>query len=342
MASIPLKWVGPMRIHYDGVVEECQVPLATYESPLWPSTARGARVSMQTDEGIAVSITGDCMTRSVLLIAPSAHEAVAALHRIQAQTEAIAKAVEQTTRHGSFQSLQSEVVGHLLFLRLSMQTGDAAGHNMVTAAAEAALQLILSQEPTLRYGSLSGNFCTDKKVSAVNGILGRGRSAIAEIRIPVPVCRKLLRTEPEALCELNQHKNWVGSTLAGSLRSANAHVANILLALYLATGQDAANIVEGSQAMTLADLDGEALRFSVTLPHLIVGTVGNGKHLPFAEENLRRLGCRNTTRRTGHNARRLAAITAAAVLCSELSLLAALTNPGELMRTHRTLERKQA
>ncbi len=340
IAAVPMKWVGPLRMRYQGEMLTCEVPLATYETPLWPSTARGARVSMQTGSGIEVTLTGDSMTRSLLLIAPSAREAAAALQRIQAQTDAIARAVGQTTRHGTFQDLHGEVVGHLLFLRLSMQTGDAAGHNMVTAAAEAALQVILEQEPTLRYGSLSGNFCTDKKVSAVNGLLGRGRSAIAEILIPAALCRKLLRTEPAALCELNQNKNWVGSTLAGSLRSANAHVANILLALYLATGQDAANIVEGSQAMTLADLDGEDLRFSVTLPNLIVGTVGNGKHLPFAEQNLQRLGCRESSRTTGQNAQRLAAITAAAVLCGELSLLAALTNPGELMRAHRSLERE--
>jgi hypothetical protein len=113
----------------------------------------------------------------------------------------------------------------------------------------------------------------------------------------------------------------------------------MLLAFYLATGQDAANIVEGSQGFTLAEARGEAgLYFSVTLPNLIVGTVGNGKGLPFVEENLRDLGCLEA-REPGANARRLAILCAATVLCGELSLLAAQTNPGELMAAHLKLER---
>lgn len=324
---------------YTGETEEFDIPLATYEAPLWPSTARGARVSRLTD-GIAVSITDDRMSRSILLEAPSATAAATALTAILAAPERIADAVATTTRHGSFCGLHGQVAGNLIFLRIEMHTGDAAGHNMVTAAAEAALQAILATHPALRYGSLSANFCTDKKNSAVNGILGRGRYAIAEIRIPTEICRQHLRTEPATLSRLNQHKNWIGSVLAGSVRSANAHVANILLATYLATGQDAANIVEGSQAFTIAEEHDGELLFSVTLPNLVVGTVGNGKQLPFVQENLARLGCCKT-RPLGENARRLAAMIAAATLCSELSLLAALTNPGELMRTHRMLERNQ-
>ncbi len=338
---VPLKWVGPMRIIYQGVQEACRIPLATYESPLWPSTARGARVSMQTD-GISLSVLPpSIMTRSILLEAPSAAEAVLALEAIRSDRSLLEQAVAQTTRHGRFCDVHGEIVGRLLFLRIEIQTGDAAGHNMVTAAAEAVLTALLARYPNLSYGSLSGNACTDKKVSAVNGIRGRGHHVVAELRVPGALCRKMLRTDPATLASLNQNKNWIGSTLAGSLRSANAHIANILLATYLATGQDAANIIEGSQAFTLAEAIGEDLLFSVTLPNLIVGTVGNGKDLPFVEETLQELGCR-AERPTGQNAQRLAALIAGAVLCGELSLLAALTNPGELMRAHKKLERGQA
>ena len=336
-AAIPMQSVGPLRLVYDGAMETISVPLATFESPLWPSTARGARVSMQTD-GIRVTIARDVMARSILLEAPSAAEAVAAVQRIEAERPLIAEAVNGTTRFGSFTDLHWQVVGSLIYLRIEMQTGDAAGHNMVTAAAEAAMNRILEILPSLRYGSLSANYCTDKKVSAVNGILGRGKYAVAELCVPAEICRKTLRTTPRALADLNTRKNLLGTALAGGVRSANAHVANILLAVYLATGQDAANIIEGSQAFTLADERDGDLVFSVTLPNLILGTVGNGKSLPFAEENLVNLGCRDP-RACGGNARRLAAITAATVLCGELSLMAALTNPGELMSAHRRLER---
>ena len=337
IAAIPLRWIGPLRLVHDGAEELISVPLATFETPLWPSVARGARVSMQTG-GIRVTLAGDVMARSILIEAPDAASAVEAVQAISREKPALAGVVATTTRYGVFCDLHWQVVGRLIYLRLEMQTGDASGHNMVTGAAEAVMQWILARHPSLRYGSLSANYCTDKKVSAVNGILGRGKYAIAEMRVPAGTCRRTLRTDPAALATLNTRKNLLGTVLAGGLRSANAHAANMLLAVYLATGQDAANIIEGSQCFTLAEADGGDLLFSVTLPNLIVGTVGNGKDLPFVEANLRRLGCREP-RAPGANARRLAAIAAAAVLCGELSLLAALTRPGELMKAHRQLER---
>jgi len=234
--------------------------------------------------------------------------------------------------------LHHEITAHLLFLRFDFTTGDAAGHNMATLAADALLTHILATIPGISYGSISGNYCTDKKATAINGILGRGKNVVTELLIPRDIVHKSLRTTAAAVEKLNVHKNMIGTLLAGGIRSANAHYANMLLGFYLATGQDAANIVEGSQGVTVAeDRDGD-LYFSCTVPNLIVGTVGNGKGLDFVEENLTRLGCR-AERDLGENARRLAVIAAATVLCGELSLLAAQTNPGELMQTHVRMER---
>jgi len=231
------------------------------------------------------------------------------------------------------------LIGRQLFIRISIYSGDASGHNMSTKAAEHILDWILKTYPELSYISLSGNACSDKKVSAINGLLGRGKSMIAEIIIPRNILQTQARTTPEKMVDINLKKNLLGSHVAGSLRSANAHVANTLLAFYLATGQDAANIVEGSQAITTCDLltSGD-LYFAVTLPNLIMGTVGNGKHLPKVQAELQNLGL-TEARSLGENARRIAAVCAAAVLCSEFSLLAALTNPRELMRAHTLLER---
>jgi hydroxymethylglutaryl-CoA reductase (NADPH) len=336
-AEIPMREVGPMRISGDVLNEEVRVPLATFETPLWPSTGRGAKVSMAC-AGIAVSIARDVMTRSILLEASSAAEAVRCVHALESRQDELAAVVATTTRYGSLSDLHWQVAGRLLFVRLGMATGDASGHNMVTGAADAVMNWVLEQYPALTHVSVSGNYCTDKKVSAVNGILGRGKYVIAEMEIPREVCERLLKTTPEAIAALNTKKNLIGTSLAGGLRSANAHVANMLLAVYLATGQDAANIIEGSQAYTLAEARPDDLLFSVTLPNIIVGTVGNGKDLPFVEANLQQLGCREE-REPGANARRLAAIVGATALCGELSLLAAQTVPGELMRAHRRLER---
>jgi hydroxymethylglutaryl-CoA reductase (NADPH) len=204
---------------------------------------------------------------------------------------------------------------------------------MATIAAENILNWILSEYPQLKYISISGNLCTDKKVSAVNGILGRGKYLIAELKVPRQVVREVLKTTPEQIVELHLKKNLLGGILAGSLRTANAHFANMLLAMYLATGQDAANIVEGSQGIVHAEVINQDLYFSVTLPNIIVGTVGNGKNLPFVQENFKKIGFGEVT------ARKLAIIIAASVLCGEISLLAAQTNQGELVRAHVSLER---
>ena len=337
---IPTRWVGPLLL--SGEVEgEQSVPLATYESPLWPSVGRGARVSRLVAGGIRTTVVDERMTRSSLFVAPSAADAVAAARSIEARRDELGAVVSERSRHARLIDLDTEIVGHLLFVRFALTTGDASGHNMVTLAAEGLMERVLAWHPELEYGSISGNYCSDKKATAVNGILGRGRNVIAEILIPADIVEQQLRSTARRIVELNVRKNLVGSTIAGALRSANAHYANMLLAFYLATGQDAANIVEGSQGITYAEERGDGdLLFSCTLPNLIVGTVGNGKDLPAVEDALERLGCREE-RAPGGNARRLASLIAATVLCGELSLLAAQTNQGELMASHLLLERRQ-
>lgn len=337
---IPTQWVGPIHIIGNSINEALQVPLATYETPLWPSVGRGAKISRLCG-GIRVTVMDARMTRSVVFALPHAEAAFALVQEIVCAQERLAQVVAETSRFARLLAIHPEVVGNLLFLRFAFATGDASGHNMATKAAQALMEYLLQQYPELEYGSISANDCIDKKASAVNGILGRGKRCVAEILIPHDICRKNLRTDAQTMVTLNTRKNHIGSNLAGSLRSANAHYANMLLAFYLATGQDAANIVEGSQGITHCEARDSGLYFSCTLPNLIVGTVGNGKGqgLAVVEEHLQALGCREA-RADGDNARRLAAICAATVLCGELSLLAAQTNPGELMRTHMLMERR--
>ncbi len=339
-AQIPMQFVGPIKLSGPVMNGEYEVPLATFETPLWPSVNRGARVSVNCDAGIMCTVVDERMTRSVLFEAPDASVALSALQRIKADFSALQTVVEGTSRFAKLINLNSQIAGNLLFLRFEFTTGDASGHNMCTQAAEALMDYILERHPTLQYGSISGNYCSDKKATAVNGILGRGKYVVAEITIPEKLCRRYLKTTPAKLAQLNLRKNLIGTMLAGGVRSANAHFANMLLGFYLATGQDAANIVEGSQGLTMAEERAGDLYFSVTLPHLIVGTVGNGKELRFVRENLERMGL-NENRDPGENSRRLACLCAATVLCGELSLLAAQTNPGELMAAHRRIERKQ-
>ena len=339
IAQIPMKMIGPVKITGPQLNENVNVPLATFEVPLWPSTSRGARVSRET-EGIHTVIIDERMTRSVIFETLHAKQASDIAQDIQSCKQAINEVIIKSSRFIKLLDIHYQIIGNLLYVRLEFSTGDAAGHNMTTKAADYFMTWALEKYPSLQYVSISGNYCADKKVSAVNGILGRGKYVVSEITIPREVCFRILKTEPEKIVKLNIEKNLLGSMLAGGLRSANAHFANILLAIYLATGQDAANIIEGSQGFVHATLRDEALYFSVTLPNIIIGTVGNSKNLDFVRKNLEMLGCLKK-RNPGENARRLAAIIAATVLCGELSLLAALTHPGELIKSHVVLERKQ-
>lgn len=337
-AAVPMRWVGPIRISGNVLAAEREVPLATYETPLWPSVRRGAKVSMQVAGGIRATLIDERMSRSVLFETDDAGVALHAWQQLQRRLPELQQVVSGSSRFARLIDLHGQIAGNLLFVRFELTTGDASGHNMVTLAAERLQDFILREYPQLRYGSISGNFCSDKKPTAVNGILGRGKNVVAEIVLPRAVVSRWLRSTPEKIVTLNVRKNLIGTLLAGGLRAANAHYANMLLGFYLATGQDAANIVEGSQGLTHAELRGEDLYFSCTLPNLIVGTVGNGKGLDFVERNLERLGCREPGE-PGENARRLAVLCAATVLCGELSLLAAQTNPGELMEAHVKIER---
>lgn len=337
ITPVPTRWVGPINIIGDVVNEQVSVPLATYESPLWPSTGRGARVS-RACEGIRCTLIDERMSRSVAVCAKNAQEANNAWISISERQDELQQVVQSTSRFCKLVGLNKQIVGNILYIRFECTTGDASGHNMVTKAADALLGWILENYPELSYSTISGNYCIDKKPSAVNGILGRGKNVVAEIEISRETCEKLLRTTPEKIVQLNIEKNLIGSTVAGSLRSANAHFANMLLAFYLATGQDAANIIEGSQGIVHCEIRDDHLYFSTTLPNLIVGSVGNGKSGSEIDEHLTQLGCRDD-REEGDNARRLAVLCAATVLCGELSLMAAQTNPGELMQAHMKMER---
>ena len=342
---IPTRNIGPVLIHGEGLNNALvKVPLATYETTLWPSTDRGAKISRLAG-GIHCLITDEKMTRSIVIQAANATQAMQAKQKMLSESASINHVITSSSNYAQLQQLHIEQIADLLYIRIECSTGNASGHNMTTKAADAVINWLAENLPELKYVSISANTCTDKKNSAINGILGRGKRVIAEINISSQILTKYLRTSAQKIVDLHIKKNLLGSILAGSVRSANAHFSNVLLAIYLATGQDAANIVEGSQGITHAEARGDNLYFSITLPNIIVGTVGNGKQLAHVQQNLRQLKCSaddfDATATASAASRRLAAIIGASVLCSELSLLAAQTNPGELMRAHQLHERKQ-
>lgn len=339
--KIPSSYIGPIYFKslqgFDDTLydKEVTVPLATYETTLFHSVGRGAKIT-RLSKTLKTTLISDHMTRSILFDCTSAKVSKEVSdYVISHQSFLQEHIVSKHSHYAKLKQIHTKLVGNLLYIRFEFETGDASGHNMTTFSSDAIAQHIIEIFPHIAYISVSGNYCTDKKVSAVNSILGRGKHVIAEITLSRTLLKDVLRTTPEKLIELNIKKNLIGSIASGGLLTANAHYANMLLAFYLATGQDAANIVEGSQGITHCELQGDDLYFSVTLPNIIVGSVGHGKDSVDATSHLKYLADQGF-----QSAHALAHVVAATVLCGELSLMAALTNPNELTSSHKRIERK--
>jgi hydroxymethylglutaryl-CoA reductase (NADPH) len=229
------------------------LPMATTEGALVASTNRGC-MAINEGEGVTALLLGDGMTRAPVVRFPSLEEAGAA--RTWLDSEAgfgeIEDAFNATSRFARLQKIQTTVVGSDLYIWFKASTGDAMGMNMISKGVEQALEVIRKCGfGSMEVISLSGNFCADKKPAAVNWIEGRGKTVSAQATIPRQVVQETLKTDVDFLVEFNIFKNLVGSAVAGSLGGFNAHAANVVSAIYLATGQDPAQNVQSSSALTV-------------------------------------------------------------------------------------------
>lgn len=329
---IPVGVAGPMIIDGDSI----HIPMATTEGCLVASAARGCK-AINAGGGATTVLTADGMTRGPCVEFPDILTAVACKRWIEdSGAETVMAAFNSTSRFARLRKLKVTLAGKLVFIRFSTTTGDAMGMNMISKGCEKALAAISEKFPEMQIISLSGNYCTDKKAAAINWIEGRGKSVVAEAVIPGEVVEKTLKTTVAALVELNISKNLIGSAMAGAMGGFNAHAANILTAIYIATGQDPAQNVESSNCITLmkAVNQGRDLHISCTMPCIEVGTIGGGTILPPQQSMLDMLGVRGPhPTEPGKNAQRLARIIVAAVMAGELSLCAALA-AGHLVQAH--------
>jgi hydroxymethylglutaryl-CoA reductase (NADPH) len=228
--------------------------MATAEGTLVASTSRGCK-ALNAGGGVTTALLQDGMTRGPAIDFPSIVMAAQAKEWISSEEgyAIIKEAFESTSRFARLTSLKTAMAGRTLFVRFKTATGDAMGMNMISKGTEKALKVMESAFPEMVVLALSGNYCTDKKPAAINWIDGRGKSVVAEAVVPGKVVTTVLKTTVEALVNLNIKKNLVGSAMAGSVGGFNAHAANILTAMYLATGQDPAQNVESSNCMTLME-----------------------------------------------------------------------------------------
>lgn len=329
---IPVGLAGPMLL--DG--KDTYFPMATTEGCLIASTSRGCRAITQAGGATSVLINNG-ITRAPLVRLPSITQAAQLKAWIEhpINFEEVAAAFNSTSRFARLKDIKPAMAGRTLHLRFKSASGDAMGMNMVSKAVEKALSVIQKHFPEMELMSLSGNFCTDKKPSAINWIEGRGKSVVTEARIPEEIVRKTLKSTIPDLIDLNINKNLIGSAMAGSIGGFNAHASNIVTAIFLATGQDAAQNVESSNCMTLmeASNNGKELIISCTMPSIEVGTVGGGTHLTAQSACLGILDAKGAAQTAGQNSEGLARSICAAVMAGELSLMSALA-AGHLVKSH--------
>lgn len=328
--QVPLGVAGPLLVNGAYATGDFWIPLATTEGALVASINRGCSVISKAG-GAEVRIFQDAMTRAPVFAARSILHAAESVEWIEENFSLVKEAAEKTTTHGKLVHVKTYTVGTSVYVRLAYETGDAMGMNMATIASEAAAKVI-EDGTGLRLIATSGNMCCDKKPAAINLIEGRGKTVSAGVYLSDELIRTVLKTTAENIIEVNTRKNLVGSARAGAL-GFNAHAANVIAAIFLATGQDIAHVVEGSNCITTAESSQNGVYVSVTLPSLQVGTVGGGTKLACQNECLTMLGCAGTG-----NAKKFAEIVAVAVLAGELSLLSALAS-GDLGKAHTELGR---
>ncbi|RDZ36406.1 MULTISPECIES: hydroxymethylglutaryl-CoA reductase (NADPH) [Haloferax] len=321
--QVPMGVAGPVSVDGGSVAGEKYLPLATTEGALLASVNRGCSV-INSAGGATARVLKSGMTRAPVFRVADVAEAEALVSWTRDNFAALKEAAEETTNHGELLDVTPYVVGNSVYLRFRYDTKDAMGMNMATIATEAACGVV-EDETAASLVALSGNLCSDKKPAAINAVEGRGRSVTADVRIPREVVEERLHTTPEAVAELNTRKNLVGSAKAASL-GFNAHVANVVAAMFLATGQDEAQVVEGSNAITTAEVQDGDLYVSVSIASLEVGTVGGGTKLPTQSEGLDILGVSGGGDPAGSNADALAECIAVGSLAGELSLLSALAS----------------
>lgn len=327
---IPVGVAGPLLLD-DQIV---YVPMATTEGCLVASTKRGCKAI--SVNGVKSRVVRDGMSRAPVLRFQSSLRASEAMQWLQDPINfaTLKKSFDSSSRFARLRDIKVCIVGHDLYARFVATTGDAMGMNMLSKGTEQALLTMSQTFPDMELMSLSGNYCSDKKASAVNWIEGRGKSVVCEATIPEAVVTKLLKTSVDALVSLNISKNLVGSAVAGSIGGFNAHAANIVTSIYIATGQDPAQNVVSSSCITLMEKQGRDLYISCTMPSIECGTIGGGTTLGPQKSCLTMLGVNGPhPTHPGENACRLAQIICATVMAGEISLMSALA-AGHLVKSH--------
>src|ERR1019366_1469969 len=318
VAQVPLGFAGPLLIHGEHASGEYFVPLATTEGTLVASYGRGMRLTRAAG-GVTATVIDDAMQRAPVFVFEDARAARDFGQWVEQSFAIIKTKADESSRFGTLRDIEQYALGPMRWLRFNFTTGDAAGQNMVTKSVHEVCKWMINQRPRgLTDFALAANLDTDKKHSSLNSLHTRGKRVVAEATLPAALIEEVMHTSAEDLYRLRQLSN-MGSLLAGSI-SNGAHYANGIAAIFVACGQDVANVAESSAGFSFSELRPDGSYYvSVTIPSLVVATIGGGTGLPTQRECLEVLGCYGQ-----EHAQAFAEIVAATVLCGELSLASAI------------------
>ncbi|MBD2314184.1 hydroxymethylglutaryl-CoA reductase [Desertifilum sp. FACHB-1129] len=330
--KLPVGLAGPLRVNGLFAQGDYYIPLATTEAALVASYSRGAQLISEAG-GCSAMVLNEGVNRTPGFAFANLPEVGIFLAWVVNQQDEFKRCAEATTRYGQLKEMRMAVEGNHVYLDFQFTTGDAAGQNMVTIATEAICNYIRDFAPVKpQYAFVEANLSGDKKASVQSFISVRGKKVTAEITLPSELVRKRLHATPEQMVNY-WRMSALGGVLSGTI-GIQGHYANGLAALYLACGQDVACIAESAVGVTRFELtETGGLYAAVTLPNLMVGTVGGGTGLPSQQACLEILGLAGTGK-----ARAFAEVCASLVLAGELSIIGALAS-GEFTRAHQRLAR---
>lgn len=333
--QVPLGVAGPLLVHGEHARGTFYVPMATTEGTLVRSYERGM-VALTRAGGAVVRLDVDENRVSPVFVLPGVAEAVEFAAEVGRRFEPLRAEAEATTRHGRLLRIVPRPIGRAVTVDFCYATGDAHGMNMIALATDRACRWIVEQGLASGYTLMSG-MESEKRASGTLLAGGKGKRVVAGARLPARVVRSYLHSTPEELCEL-WRRTALGHLQAGAL-GYNGQIANGLTALYIACGQDVANVANAAVGITTFEATPEGdLYATVTLPSLLAATVGGGTALGTARECLAMLGCSGDDAEGG--AAKLAEIAAATVLAGELSMGGAIAS-GEFVAAHETYGRNR-
>jgi len=319
VAQVPLGFAGPIKIDGEHAQGEFLVPLATAEGTLVASYNRGIKV-LNLSGGVLCTVVGDKMQRAPVFVFENARKGRAFEQWIDEHMDEIREQAEATSSVAKLVYIDRYLANRFVFLRFNYTTGDAAGQNMVGRATFAACSWILENAPDIERFYLESNFATDKKASQVNIMRTRGKRVTAECTIPRDVLIQHMRVDPETLHFHSNVAN-IGAFMSGA-NNNGCHSPNGITAMFIATGQDVANVSESSAGVLYTEVTpGGDFYMSLTIPSLIVATHGGGTALPTQRECLEILGCSGKGK-----VRKFAEIVAGVALAGEISLGAAISS----------------